>query len=1106
MQKLLIPGLLLLAGVLPYSSLNARELCRARLDCPPDFDGDTAYVDYDAVMLAEIFEHCAPDSVKEGIIDTAKDTVSLFVIIDQSSSMKVMDPCATRYSVASNLIDSIYKYSPASEIGIAIFSNKLLHNYEDDTFFDQLDNSQARGWNDSYVPLTRLDTQVNGMSAVDKLKWAIALSDTALDPGGNRLLLNGDYGTSGRKPYTGGTDISLGFEAAKEAFLSAIYEPKRRFIVFLSDGVHQLIDTARQPYATDYIEGQGIPTTFTAFFINQGQPIPDEINTMTLNIQNNGYSENNIYSDVWGTQSNVNTFLEKIMTNVIGDGLKYFTSTPVSMTINGITTSTFDDTFAFFDTIFAPFNKNGEVTLNVSYTCHWNDPIDKDVTKTYAIHVKHGNIPDLESVDCWNQGRIYFYDTSGNNITVAGPSQTLLEVRFFPPDSGNFPPLGNTVNLELTNADGSDILNLTLQLDQVTQTYYSTTFMRDYGTPVMDAILQNSNTDSIIATYRNPVIPLDTVRYGINVLPLLDLTVTSAGYLDQNANGHPDLITVAQGGGQVLTAADCNLLNPFTSIASPRNVGAPLSLVPAIKGFNIAISEPLIALPGKTDLYQDATNAVNERLYINAGSTMLSSCSYFPFTNTTIMDKMAPVINSAPYYDFPGTIDWDTLKIIFSEDVSSIVHNQPFVFKSLLLDSSFYLNVARVRTDSNIVVFRVQPDPAAPAVQPGDSISINSTAMVADRNSNMQSSPDNIRRPLTYYHVYKLETVIYLDTYSHPDGLIDVIHVKTNVVPDTAMINALISNGSLKLPEHQNFTVKGIVQTDSGFSILVTQPVGTTPVTDINPLLDSLWGCTTISSTNGIIFQTTLPIIDEIPPVITKAILCPKFIEKEGQAVYDTLKITFSEEVKNPPYNTNEPFHFSYVSGGQTYTMVLQPLASEDNGKVQTFLVLSSTKDFPENGDPVWINELAGISDLTGNVQDNPNNKSVPLQVGPYKFVTEVDITSNPVTSFNNTIVIDNVSGKGAAIVVKVIGGWPTTVTMTGLMHIFDAVGNTITETTGIPSPNNTSVLFFWDGVNEYKRKVSDGIYLCLVKLKSSQGENVSTTFKVGVNRYIEQY
>ena len=246
------------------------KLCRATVDCPPDYDGDTVTVGYNVAILSEIFEHCAPDSIKEGIIDTITDTISLFIIIDHSSSMSIMDSTSKRYVIACEIIDSIYANSPTSEVGMVVFSNKLMHNFETDSFFNQLDNSQASGWNDSYVPLTRLDSQVGGISAVEKLKWSIELSDTAIDPGNNKKLVNGYYETSGRQKYNGGTDISIAFEAAKEAFKSALYEKKRQFIVFISDGIHQLIDTERQQYERDYIAGDSVPTTYTAFLSNRG--------------------------------------------------------------------------------------------------------------------------------------------------------------------------------------------------------------------------------------------------------------------------------------------------------------------------------------------------------------------------------------------------------------------------------------------------------------------------------------------------------------------------------------------------------------------------------------------------------------------------------------------------------------------------------------------------------------------------------------------------------------------------------------------------------------------------------------------------------------------
>ncbi len=1080
--------------LLAHFSISARELCRAQLDCPPDFDGDTVIVGYDAVMLSEIFEHCAPDSVKEGIVDTLTDTISLFLIIDHSSSMSIMDPNSNRFRVAEEIIDSVYAESPASEIGIAVFSNRLMHNFNDDTFFDQLDNSQTQGWNDSYIPLTRLDTQVGSISAVEKLKWAISLDDTAHDPGGNLKLLQADYETSGRRKYTGGTDISIPFEAAKEAFTKATCEKKRQFIVFISDGIHQLIDVEREPYSRDYITGANTPTTYTAFFVNQGQPIPDQIDTMTTNIQNNGYSDNNYSSTVWSTEAQEQKFIALLFNNIIGDGLKEFTSSPVMMVINGDTTTTFDDTFAIYDAPLAPFNKNGELALDVSYTWHWNAPINKDVTENYSIYIMQGPTPDLESVDCWNQGRILFYDSLGTPIFVAGPEQNILEVRFFPPDSGNYPPMsGNTVDLELKNAAGTDVLNLTLTL---VSTYYSAKFYREYGTPKIDGILQNSNTDSIIATYRNTVISLDTVRTGIPVMPKLDLTVADARYKDMDADGHPDVVRTTQSGGQVLSTDDCIAIKPYTSITSPRNVGAPTSLVPASYGFDINIPEPIIAIAGKTDLFKTTNGAINERVSMNTGSIILSSGNSFPFTDTIIQDGMAPVINSATYYDYPGLGMYDTLKIIFSEDAGSITNINPFSFYRPSNGVSYLVNLTWVRTDSNVVVFAAIPTVNQTTPLQGDSIRINPTALVADLAGNTQENPLNIRRLLTYYYVITINSVMYLDTSSNPDGFIDIISVITNVVPDSALLSSLLSN--IALADTHNFTITGIQVTDSGFNIIVTS--GTEfPITSVDPDKDSLWITNDVQVNNNIIFITQKPVKDGIPPVLIKlAKFTPKLALKKGIIYYDTLQVTFSEKVHLPPYKTDHPFQFKSVIGNP-YVMYLTPLSQKKEGIIQTYLVKSLTIDFPNNDDLVSIDSSASITDLAGNVQDDPNNKPVPLKVMPFKFILNINITTNP-GDFLQTFTVNGITGTGIGIIVSLVEvSWPDSDPLTGEMMIFDAVGNLVSEPAGIPMADKSGFVFTWNGYNKNLRKISNGAYLCYIIIKSSNGYTKKDRVMIGV-------
>ena len=1072
----------------PHSTAYNEKLCRATIDCPPDYDGDTVTVGYEVAILSEAFEHCAPDSIKEGIVDTITDTISLFIIIDHSSSMSIMDSTSKRYVIACEIIDSIYANSPTSEIGIAVFSNKLMHNFATDSFFNQLDNSQTNGWNDSYVPLTRLDSQVGGISAVEKLKWSIELNDTAVDPGNNKKLVQGYYETSGRQIYNGGTDISIAFEAAKEAFKSALYEKKRQFIVFISDGIHQLIDTERLPYERDYIDGDSVPTTYTAFFVNQGQPIPDQIDTMTTNIQNNNYSENNYSSTVWSTQSQEQKFFSLLLNNIIGEGLKHFYSTPVCMIINGDSATMFDDSFAYYETPFLPLNAHSPTTMNVTYTWHWMAPINKDEIKQSTIVIKHTQTnPELESVDCWNRGKIIFYYNS-SEILAAGPIHTLVQVRFFPPDSGNYPPIiGNTVDLTLTNNDASDILPVILN-KHISGTYYETNFLRDYSPPnPTDAILQNSNTDSIRAIYRNPVIPIDTLRYAINVLPFLDLSVQKVYYLDRNANGYPDTIGVAQGGGRVLSTGDCAVIKPYISFSTPRTLAAQ-SVAPEIYGFTIGLNEPS-GTEINTGLYTD------ERISIICNSITLPSGTIFPFTDTTIADSMAPVIVRADYYDYANPLKIDTLKVVLSESVKPITHVEPFKFNSIPGIPEYKLTLAYIRSDSNVSVFAVMNISGQVEPQEGDSIWINEFSNVSDLNNIRQANPDNIRRKLNYFLVLAIESATYLDTSSTKDGLIDMIYVKTDAVPDQEMRNALLS--TITLPEYRAFTVNGNAAADSGFSILVSQPADSAPVTNIDPDKDSLWVGFTSTTSNSIIFGTQNLINDSVATVLNRAVFYPKFVSQENDTVYDTLLTTFSEPVESPPYNINKPFLFKYISGIQEYTMVLQPLSSDNTGQEQRFLVLSSEKPYPENGDPVWIDTIAGISDLVGNVQDKPN-RPVPLIVKPYNFNIDVLISPNP-GDLQQIITIGGIQQNGILITILVIGGWPPFTNMEADLYIFDAVGNTLVKERDLPSYENKYFAFVWDGTNKYDRFVGSGTYLGYIIVKSSEGTKKTDRVYIGV-------
>jgi hypothetical protein len=124
--------------------------------------------------------------------------------------------------------------------------------------------------------------------------------------------------------YNGATDISLAFDAARDAFKKAIYPKSKQYIIFLSDGEPQFVDYERREKINEYRSGAGLPATFTAYWINALQQIPQQIAQMTENIKNNGYSATNMSRTVWKTSGREDDLLIKLLNITTGRGLNLF--------------------------------------------------------------------------------------------------------------------------------------------------------------------------------------------------------------------------------------------------------------------------------------------------------------------------------------------------------------------------------------------------------------------------------------------------------------------------------------------------------------------------------------------------------------------------------------------------------------------------------------------------------------------------------------------------------------------------------------------------------------------------------------------------------------
>lgn len=728
-----------------YSVVLAAEICEAQLDCPGNYNGDTLVLPDNIVMLSPNFYHCSPTYFKEDITPGAIDTISLFFVIDHSASMSQTDSLSTRYRVTANMIDSLLAFSPASEVGIAIFSNQLLHNYQNDNYAVQL--NPASGWTDSYIPLTRLDKTVNGRNAADYLKSIIKL-DTARDIGRNLKLVNGYYGRSGRHDghdgqqnslvsYNGATDISLAFDAAREAFKKAVYPKSKQYIIFLSDGEPQFVDYERRDRINDFKSGTGLPTTFTAFWINALQPIPPQIALMTENIKNNGYSTSNQYCAVWKTSGKEDDLLIKLLNITTGNGFETIPSTPVELTINGITTRQFTDSFANLPE--PVMLGNPYTTLNVKFTYHYTAPWNVDSTKNYTIVVnsKPGvSVPAEIKLKCRQQGRIAFF-VNGTEVTgTIQDDDKNIEVRYYPPEG----ELSGDVVITVQNKNGSDKLVLNTAM---TGTYYFAKFTRATGTPAVDNVLQNGENDSVTAVYQNPKIVIDVVREIRRIGPARELTPVKAWYLDQNADGFPDVIRVIQGKDRYQADETEVLKNQiWLSATNGNRTSTVSSVVISSQGFDVLLATPSANSTRFTGLYQ------NEQLRINAIAS-LPGGGAISAEAVVIEDSMAPVIVKGVFTPGDQSVAGDdTLTVVFSENVPQIQNQTPFRFIDPLLNQAYSMTLSSLKNNNETHTFLITSIAGRESPGTADSIWINETAQVGDVNGRIQANPANHRAPL----------------------------------------------------------------------------------------------------------------------------------------------------------------------------------------------------------------------------------------------------------------------------------------------------------------------------------------------------------------------
>ena len=734
--------------------LQSEEICELYFEgCPEDYHEDTIVVPEYIVSLSHNVYVCEPSEVIENVIDTGTGPASIVFIIDHSYSMlgagvvhPGRDTYGARFGVIKELIDTIYNTHKNSEIGLVVFNEKLYFDHSNNNNFVAL-----QGYGDqSYLPLKRLDSLYNGKSGRDIC--IETLETDTVNIFNMNLLDSVECVDLVYKPgfaTIGNTNINVAFEAAKEAVKSAIYEKDRQFIIFLSDGEPYPIDNNGMQNgipAYQFVKGDSIPTTFTVFFTTDPNP-PDSLIKMTQNIKTNGYSATNPQSNIWAQEANYDTLKALLMNNVIQTVVVELSSKPTQIIINSDTSTSYTNQWFLFNQKF-----NLEKDKDLSY---FEFDIDYVVTSsltgqtfdttTHSIFwIKRD--PTVDTLEeefgewCWVRSMAFYYNDS--LVTFANETMDQLEIRFTY-DPGDADYHYTKVDVEITNFLGQPLDSEGFNLSK-TGSYFTKTFARNLNSVNQgDGTLQHQAADSIIAIFRNPEIPLDTLRVAIPFKISQSVEAVSGIYYDRNADGYVDSIDVV-----------------FNGFFSPSDLDELLDVItlPPHRGFKINTSGMAtdgIALTVDEDKSNFPVTSVTSLDILTIKQTTLPNGGLVIAKTAPIIDKVAPVIESAYLLDYANDSIHDTLSVVLSENVMPITKHIPFYLRNPKNGIQYYAYLNRTYSNKDTALFWVQyinginNEPII-AMEYGDSIWINSdsTNSVIDEEYNIQNNPLNVRRLL----------------------------------------------------------------------------------------------------------------------------------------------------------------------------------------------------------------------------------------------------------------------------------------------------------------------------------------------------------------------
>lgn len=750
--------------LLTIGSAAGGEVCHLMLNgCPQDYDGMIVNVPTTAVAIHPEVRFCPPDVSFQGL---AKVEASIMLVIDDSPSMMQNDPGGNRYAVTKEILDEIVSVSPKTRVGVVVFRNWLAWDHRQDNLYQKIRDTSFT-WNDSYLPLTRLDTVfTDGDSGIVKIKEALATKTDTYSGGLSFThLANWHHDSTERsRPMCGdqrcaknqmGTDITLAFLAAKDAMEDSPTPAQRQFVIFLSDGLPGRIDAEMESRKWEFQDGDGVPTTFTVFLNDSVQDAPPQLTQMTDNIQDNRYSKANPNSEIWSVETSHDTLLSLMKQAILTQVFKAEVLPVRSSFGNDTSSSATDTSFLFAD--FYPLEVDTtsiDMSLVFSYTdtAGVADSAKGDTTVASKLKIVRNpsatwaGLPSGITRTCYQRDMQLYY--GGNPVSgYINNSQNPLQVR------ATLDGVSSAGSAQVSNADNSDAVSVPLSAGD---SLFTGNFSRELSNSTIagDNTLQHGLQDSAIVVWRNPSVPLDTMRVAYPILAYDPVEISSVSYLDQDSDGYIDAIEVKTSPMINLKELDSLTADRFDLPSHRKLTYKGATMNADSSGFLIQVEQDRTAEINTT---VDASKDILEIKWYDAGpyDNYVSKGSY------PIEDRLPPVVVRVVYA--PATLEGgktDALKVQFSEPLNEINHTDtPLQFVDAG-GTSYVMTLESISADNTQHQFRVRSIlPAGTVPARGDSVWISPTASVGDPLGNVQDRKSHpvsleVEYPPYTYEVY----------------------------------------------------------------------------------------------------------------------------------------------------------------------------------------------------------------------------------------------------------------------------------------------------------------------------------------------------------------